>query len=102
MQIVDRPSLISRLYKELVRDPGQTAAVTVDMHRNHLDTGVATMPAQPEDANRVIANARVALDFARAMGVPSGDRRSTGYNPTRPMDKTGVSSYNCSRLTLKQ
>jgi len=28
------------------------------------------MPAQPEDARRVIANARAALDFAREAGVP--------------------------------
>ena len=39
------------------------------MHRGHLDMDVATMPAKPEDAKRVIANARVALEFARGEGI---------------------------------
>ena len=70
VNIVDRSSLTDGLYQELVLDPAQTAIVTIDMHRGHLDMDVATMPAQPEDAKRVIANARAALDFARGRGVP--------------------------------
>ncbi|HLB14526.1 MAG TPA: cysteine hydrolase [Burkholderiales bacterium] len=70
VEIVDRSSLIAGLYRELVLDPQQTAIVTIDMHRGHLDMDVATMPAKPEDAKRVIANARVALDFARGQGIP--------------------------------
>lgn len=70
VEIVDRSSLMENLYQELVLDPRQTAIVTVDMHRGHLDMDVATMPASPEDAGRVIANGRAALDFARAHGVP--------------------------------
>jgi nicotinamidase-related amidase len=70
VEIVDRSSLIAGLYRELVLDPRQTAIVTIDMHRGHLDMDVATMPAKPEDAKRVIANARVALDFARSQGIP--------------------------------
>jgi nicotinamidase-related amidase len=31
---------------------------------------VATMPTRPEDARRVIANARAALEFGRAQGIP--------------------------------
>ena len=70
VNIVDRSSLIDGLYKELVLAPAETAIVTIDMHRGHLDMDVATMPAKPEDATRVIANARAALDFARSHGVP--------------------------------
>jgi nicotinamidase-related amidase len=70
VNIVDRSSLTRGLYKELVLDPKQTAIVTIDMHRGHLDMEVATMPAKPEDAQRVIANARAALDFARTQGMP--------------------------------
>jgi nicotinamidase-related amidase len=70
VEIVDRSSLIAGLYRELVLDPRQTAVVTIDMHRGHLDMAVATMPAKPEDARRVIANARAALDFARAEQIP--------------------------------
>ena len=58
------------LYDELELDARETAVVTIDMHRGHLDMDVATMPAQPEDAKRVIANARAALDFVRDKGVP--------------------------------
>ena len=61
VEILDRSSLIAGLYRELVLDPRQTAIVTIDMHRGHLDMDVATMPAKPEDAKRVIANARAAL-----------------------------------------
>src|SRR3990170_2175909 len=70
VQIINRSSLIQGLYRELVLNPRQTAIVTIDMHRGHLDMDVATMPAKPEDAKRVIANARAALDFARGAGVP--------------------------------
>jgi nicotinamidase-related amidase len=70
VNIVDRSSLTDGMYKELALDPARTAIVTIDMHRGHLDMEVATMPAQPHDAKRVIANARAALDFARARGVP--------------------------------
>jgi len=70
IDIVDRSSLIEGLYRELVLDPGQTAIVTVDMHRGHLDMDVATMPADPQDARRVIANGRAALDFAREQSIP--------------------------------
>jgi biuret amidohydrolase len=70
VEIVDRSSMLAGLHRELVLDPRQTAIVTIDMHRGHLDMDVATMPAKPEDAKRVIANARVALDFARGQGIP--------------------------------
>jgi biuret amidohydrolase len=70
LEIVDRTSLMNGLYRELVLDPKATAIVTIDMHRGHLDMDVATMPAKPADAKRVIANARAALDAARARGIP--------------------------------
>ncbi|MEO8442498.1 MAG: cysteine hydrolase [Betaproteobacteria bacterium] len=70
VNIVDRTSLTAGLYAELVLEPTKTAIVTIDMHRGHLDMDVATMPATPADAKRVIANARAALDFARLHGVP--------------------------------
>ena len=70
VNIVDRPALFAGLYRELELHPQETAIVAVDMHRGHLDMDVATMPATPEDAARVIANAEAALDCARAKGVP--------------------------------
>jgi nicotinamidase-related amidase len=70
IEIVDRSSLLSGLYEQLVLNPRETALVTIDMHRGHLDMDVATMPAKPEDAKRVIGNARAALDFARRLEIP--------------------------------
>src|SRR2546430_7426817 len=70
IEIVDRSSLIAGLYEQLVLNLGEIALVTIDMHRGHLDMDVATMPARPEDAKRVIRNARAALDFARRLEIP--------------------------------
>ena len=70
VNIVDRPALFAGLYRELELHPQETAIVAVDMHRGHLDMDVATMPATPEDAARVIASAEAALDYARAKGMP--------------------------------
>jgi nicotinamidase-related amidase len=70
VEIVDRSSLISGLYRQLELKPADTAVITIDMHRGHLDMDVATMPAKPEDAARVIKNARAALDVARKLGIP--------------------------------
>lgn len=70
VQIVDRATLLSGLHKQLVLDPKETAIVAIDMHRGHLDMEAATMPTSPEDAKRVVANARAALDFSRKLKIP--------------------------------
>ena len=45
VEIVDRSSLISGLYRQLELKAAETAIITIDMHRGHLDMCVATMPA---------------------------------------------------------
>jgi nicotinamidase-related amidase len=70
VDIVDRSSLTNGLYRQLSLTAEETAIVTIDMHRGHLDMDVATMPAEPEDAKRVIAHARETLDFARKARIP--------------------------------
>lgn len=70
VEIVDRSSLFSGLYRELKIEPKETAIITIDMHRGHLDMEVATMPAKPEDAKRVIGNAREVLEFSRKLKIP--------------------------------
>ncbi|MDQ4059982.1 MAG: cysteine hydrolase [Pseudomonadota bacterium] len=70
VEIVDRSAMTGRLRDGLVLKPRETAIVTVDMHRGHLDPEVATMAAKPEDSVRVIAAARELLDLARARGIP--------------------------------
>src|SRR6476646_12214870 len=52
VEITDRTDMTSKLEQLLVLDPRQTAIVTVDMHRGHLDMEVATMPTKPEDVAR--------------------------------------------------
>ncbi|MCZ6764416.1 MAG: cysteine hydrolase [Alphaproteobacteria bacterium] len=68
--LVDRSDLAATLLSKLELRPRQTAMVTIDMHRGHLDPEVATMPAAPEDAARVVANGADALNYARDLGVP--------------------------------
>ncbi len=70
VDIVDRGDMTEKLMGMLELDPKQTAIVTIDMHRGHLDPEVATMPASAEDAEKVIKNAEEVLDFARGYGIP--------------------------------
>lgn len=70
VEIVDRSTMINKLNAELVLDAKETAVVTIDMHRGHLDPAVATMPTTAEDSARVISNAKELLDMARAQGMP--------------------------------
>ncbi len=46
------------------------AVVAIDLHRGHLDPAVATMPAAPEVAARLVAANLRFLAAARAAGVP--------------------------------
>jgi nicotinamidase-related amidase len=70
VEIVNRSTMIDKLHAGLVLRPRETAILTIDMHRGHLDPAVATMAAKPEDAKRVIAAASELLDFARERGLP--------------------------------
>lgn len=70
VEILDRSSMVNRLKRDLAIDQKRTAIVTVDMHRGHLDPAVATMPAKPEDCQRVIAAAERCLSFAREKKIP--------------------------------
>jgi nicotinamidase-related amidase len=68
VDIVDRSTLIAGLYKQLKLE--KPAIVAIDMHRGHLDMDVATMPAKPEDAKRVISRGKEVLDHARSLRIP--------------------------------
>lgn len=70
VEIVDRSSMTGKLREALIVDPKEAAIVAIDMHRGHLDMNVATMPTTPEDARRVVRNAKRALDAARQCGMP--------------------------------
>lgn len=51
-------------------DKVRAAVVGIDLHRGHLDMAVATMPATPEIAERVVAANRRLFDWARGQGLP--------------------------------
>lgn len=70
VEIVDRSDYREKMLNSLELRPKETAIVTVDMHRGHLDMDIATMPAKPEDAERVITNAADILNYARKLNVP--------------------------------
>src|SRR5215212_10213165 len=70
VDIVDRSAMMDRLRGGLVLKPRETAIVTIDMHRGHLDPQIATMAATPDDSRRVIAAAEELLAFSRARGLP--------------------------------
>ena len=70
VELVDRSDMVGKMTERLRLRPDETAIVTIDMHRGHLDPAVATMPADTQDAKRVITNAADVLEFARAEGIP--------------------------------
>ena len=51
-------------------NPQSTVVVAVDMHRGHLDPGVATLPLAAERCGPVIARAAALFQELRAIGVP--------------------------------
>jgi nicotinamidase-related amidase len=69
VELVDRSEMIHRVKALLEINPKETAIVTVDMHRGHLDPSVATMPASDEDCARVITATERLLKDARAAGI---------------------------------
>jgi len=69
-EILDRTAFLEALKARFVIPPGRTAAVTVDMHRGHLDPDVATLPAPKENCANVIRNAAKVLKAVRGAGMP--------------------------------
>jgi nicotinamidase-related amidase len=57
-------------FPDLGLDRPRAAVVAIDCHRGHLDPAVATMPAAPEVAARLVEANRRFLDGARALGIP--------------------------------
>lgn len=70
IEIVDRSDMVSTLNSRLAINPKTTAIIAVDMHRGHLDPSIATMPASPQDCERVITYSKSLFDFARQAGMP--------------------------------
>lgn len=66
----DHSSQLEALNEMLELDPSETCAITIDMHRGHLDPTAATMPVPAETAASVVAESAALLDDLRALGVP--------------------------------
>ena len=81
VNIVDRSGMVSALKGQLTIDPLKTAMLGIDMHRGHLDPSVATMPATPEDCERVIKHSKDLFDFARSRNIPVIHVYSTSQLP---------------------
>jgi biuret amidohydrolase len=51
-------------------DTIKAAVVAIDLHRGHLDMGVATMPTTPDVAVRIIAANKRLFDWCRSANIP--------------------------------
>jgi len=70
VEITDRAEYKRRMNELLKIDPRRTVVLTVDMQNDYLDMKAGTAPVAPEEAKRVIGQARKLLEFARAHGLP--------------------------------
>ncbi len=66
----DHTSELTALNDALDLFPGETAAVTIDMHRGHLDSVDATMPVDATTAAKVVDASATLLSHLRELGVP--------------------------------
>ena len=67
---VDRRARFQLLNQLLVVDPRRSAVITIDVQRGALDPEHATMPIEPQEAQRLLASLARALRMARARGMP--------------------------------
>ena len=70
IELEDFSAELAEMNADLEIDPAETAIVTIDMHRGHLDPELATMPAPREVQDRVVTAAARLLRAARAKGIP--------------------------------
>lgn len=56
--------------KTLTLDPHNTALVSIDMHRGHLDPSVATMPLPAERCGPLLVRTQELFEHVRHMDVP--------------------------------
>lgn len=70
VEIEDFSAELREMNAELDIDPAETAIVTIDMHRGHLDPELATMPCDPETQRRVVKATAFVLQAARSKAIP--------------------------------
>lgn len=69
IEIEDRSQFVERMKRGVVIDPLKTVVMTVDMQRKYLDMTIARSPILPDEAERVLTNAKDLLDFSRSYGM---------------------------------
>ena len=70
VDIVDRSDYKEQMNDLLRVDPERVVILTIDMQRDYLDASIASSPAAPDEAARVLRGARALLAFARDEGIP--------------------------------
>ncbi len=70
VELEDHAVALARQNAELQIEVAQTAVVTVDLHRGHLDPVEATVPIGPALSHNVIRGASEVLRIARGCGIP--------------------------------
>lgn len=70
IRIKDRRAYRDQMNGLLELHPGSTTVVTVDMQRDYLDLEVASCPATPTEAARVVAGAERLLELTRSWDLP--------------------------------
>lgn len=70
IELEDHSDQLRVLNEWLELDPRQTALITIDMHKGHLDPVEATLPVPAEVSASVRTAARELLQFAREEGMP--------------------------------
>jgi len=70
VEFQDRSAFREDMNQLLSIDESKTVLLTVDMQREYLDLEVASSPVLPDEAERVMKNSKVLLDFARSRGIP--------------------------------
>ncbi|MBD0273060.1 MAG: cysteine hydrolase [Acetobacteraceae bacterium] len=95
---------MSGAFPDLGVDRPRAAVVAIDCHRGHLDPAVATMPAAPDVAARLVEANRRFLDGARALGIPVAHcvatYRDAGEIAANPFWRTRARAPNATRRNV--
>jgi biuret amidohydrolase len=70
IRVRDRSDYRARMNALLTLDPGTTTVVTVDAQRDYLDLEVASCPATPSEAARVVRGTEALLAMTRPASIP--------------------------------
>lgn len=70
LRVRDRRDYRAQMNALLELDPATTTVVTVDAQRDYLDLDIASCPATPSEADRVVRATEALLEVTRPAGIP--------------------------------